>query len=68
MSVYKVEKEMKTLGLNPKSVQIQWLYEKAKLFHITASKFLIKYFKKPLKDISMDNMIERQYSILAIAV
>lgn len=54
---HEVEKELKSLGLNPKSSQIQWLYEKVKLFHITAAKYLVKYFKKPLKDISMENMI-----------
>ena len=52
-----VNKELKSLGLSPQSVQIKWFYEKVKTFHVTAAKFLLKYFKVALSDEAMDNMV-----------
>ena len=51
-----VEKELKALGLSPKSPQTAWLYESAQKFHTTACEFLKKYFKLGLSSIIMENM------------
>ena len=51
-----VEKEIKALGLSPKSPQMTWLFDSARKFHITACNFLQKYFKLGLSSIIMDNM------------
>ena len=51
-----MEKEIKALGLSPKSPQMTWLFDSARKFHITACNFLQKYFKLGLSSIIMDNM------------
>ena len=51
-----VIKELKSIGLTPDSVQMKWFYEKVKTFHLTAVKFLQKYFKVALSDDAMENM------------
>ena len=51
-----VENEIKTLGLTPRSVQLNWLFESVQKFHVTACKFLQKYFSTGLKSTAMDNM------------
>ena len=43
-------KELKALGLT------KWIYKQVVSYHITASKFLQKYFKTTLKDLAMTNM------------
>ena len=50
------EKELKALGLNPNSDQIDWFYKQIITYLITASKFLQKYFKTALKDLAMSNI------------
>ena len=50
------EKELKALGLNPNSEQMDWFFKQVVSYHITASKFLQKYFKTALKDLAMANM------------
>ena len=51
-----VEKEIKALGLSPKSPQLTWLFDSARKFHITACEYLKKYFKLGLSSIVLDNM------------
>jgi hypothetical protein len=51
-----VEKEIKSFGLNPRSGQLTCLFESVQRFHITACKFLQKYFSTALKSTVMDNM------------
>ena len=50
-----VEKEIKALGLSPKSPQLTWLFSSARKFHITACKFLKKYFRLGLSSIVLDH-------------
>ena len=50
------ERELKNLGLSPQSVQIRWFFDQVKVFHITAAKYLQKYFKVALSDSAMENM------------
>ena len=51
-----VEKELKCLGLSPSSPQLTWLLESVEKFHLTACKFLQKYFKQGLSSSVMDHM------------
>ena len=51
-----VEKEIKSLGLSPISPQLAWLFTAVRKFHLTACKFLQKYFKKCLSSSIMKNM------------
>ena len=44
-----VEKEIKALGLSPKSVQLTWFFDEVKRFHTTACKYLQKYFAAQTK-------------------
>ena len=51
-----VSKEIKALGLHPDSIQLKWLYDDIKKFHLEACKKLQKYFRTVLSSTVMDNM------------
>ena len=44
----KVEQEIKSLGLTPTSSKLTWFFNAVVSYHLTACKFLQKYFKAPL--------------------
>ena len=51
-----VEKEIKSFGLTPSSPQLAWFFTAVRKFHMTACRYLQKYFKKGLSSIIMENM------------
>ena len=50
-----VSKDIKALGLTPSSSQLSWFYDSVKKFHVTAFKYMIKYFSKSLRSPIMNN-------------
>ena len=50
------EKFMKTLGLDPKSLQLKWFFESARKAHLIACQRLIKYFKTSLESKELNYM------------
>ena len=51
-----VEREIKSFGLTTSSPQLAWLFTSVRKFHMTAWKYLQKYFKKSLGSTIMENM------------
>lgn len=54
-----VEKEIKSLGLSPTSSSLSWFFDAVQRYHITACKFLQKYFTAPLSSSIIANMAAR---------
>ena len=50
------EKEIKSLGLTPSSPTLSWFFDSVRRYHLTACKFLLKYFKAPLSSSIIANM------------
>ena len=51
-----VEKEIKSLGLSPTSSSLSWFFDAVQRYHLTACKYLQKYFTAPLGSSIIANM------------